>query len=126
VEALVVPNGDDPVDFALQSTRQGYVEGVIRDQATGDPIWLAEAAIEGSETLQAAADGSGAYTLVEIPPGSYRLVASHPRYLPATVDVVVADGAGVTVDVVLQRRPLVGSHRGVVSNAANGQPIAGV
>lgn len=78
--------------------QSGKITGVVKDASSGDPIVGANVIIEGT-TLGAAADGNGVYFILNVPPGTYRLVASAVGYARETVvNVVVSADQTITRD----------------------------
>lgn len=125
-DALVVANGDDPLDFRLAPTLLGEVAGTVTDAATGEPVAYAEVGIEGSTFLSAVTDGDGTYRLLAVPAGAHTIVATSPEHFPqASTGFSVSAGATATFDAVLPPRPKVGGLAGHVLDAATSAPIAG-
>ncbi|MBI4417316.1 MAG: TonB-dependent receptor [Ignavibacteriales bacterium] len=82
--------------------QSGKITGVAKDATSGDPIVGANVIIEGT-TLGGAADGNGVYFILNVPPGTYRLVASAVGYARQTVtNVGVSADQTVTQDFSLQ------------------------
>ncbi|MEX2206809.1 MAG: carboxypeptidase-like regulatory domain-containing protein [Myxococcota bacterium] len=126
IHAVVLVNAVDPLEFGLRSSRRGYLTGVIRDASTGFGIEGASVQIGTSEFLRARTDSSGAYNVVAVPPGTYSVQATHPRYLSATTaSVIVPDAAGATLDVALAHRPMTGGIAGTVTDLDSGALVAG-
>lgn len=92
------------------ATPGGYVDGVVTDNNTGDPVNGAQVASQanpGQAGVTAAnpADpnlANGFYWLFASPPGSTQFTASDGNYTPSTQTVNVADNAVVHQDWVLQ------------------------
>jgi hypothetical protein len=80
----------------------GKITGVVKDASSGDPIVGANVIIDGT-TLGAAADANGAYFILNVPPGTYRLVASAVGYArQAVTDVMISADQTLTQDFGLQ------------------------
>ena len=57
----------------------GKISGVIKDASTGEPLPAVNVVIEGT-TLGGATDNEGHYFIINIPPGTYTLLASMVGY----------------------------------------------
>ncbi|MEE8596669.1 MAG: carboxypeptidase-like regulatory domain-containing protein, partial [bacterium] len=57
----------------------GKIAGKVIDAETGEPLIGADVIVEGSE-LGAATDEIGEYTVLYVPVGTYRIVASYISY----------------------------------------------
>jgi len=124
IQAFVVPNGDEILDFRLRRTAEGQVAGTVMDAVTGEPVTLAEVRLlDGS--LATASDGDGSYELLGVPPGTRDLEVVHPRYFPAPATLSVAPDETVPLSVSLDPRPTSGSLSGRVLDAATGEPVPG-
>jgi len=65
----------------------GKIAGKVMDRETNDPLPGVNLIIEGT-TMGAAADANGNYVILNVPVGSYRLVASMIGYTAITVENV--------------------------------------
>lgn len=82
--------------------QSGKITGAVKDASNGDPVVGANVIIEGT-TFGAAADGNGVYFILNVPPGTYRLVASAVGYARQTVaNVTVSADQTVTQDFNMQ------------------------
>jgi len=72
----------------------GTVAGTVSDVSTGDVLPFANVSVEGTD-LGAAADGSGAFVIENVPAGSYTVTASVMGYKASSETVTV--GSGTTV-----------------------------
>jgi hypothetical protein len=133
-ESIVVIHGQvtQPVDFALEpvGNQNGGIGGRVTDAATGDAIAGALIIANGpnghGETYSYACGG---YQIAELPQGKYRVCASAAGYqsqmYPESVLVVAGQvTTGVNFALVASGGGT-GSIAGFVSNAGNGEPIAG-
>ena len=68
---------------------EGSVAGRIVDSSTGSPLAGASVSVDG---YSATSDGSGNFSIANIPSGSYTLTVSSPNYNPATQAVTVVAG----------------------------------
>lgn len=102
----------------------GWLQGVVRDANTSDPINLAEveATSPPTLTLSTLTAGNGAYSL-QVPVGAYTVTASAYGYMPQTVsDVQVLSGTITTQDFDLTPADFV-TVTGTVRDALTGWPI---
>src|SRR5690606_27235857 len=107
-DALVVANGDDPLEFRLAPTRLGEVAGIVTDAATGAPIAYVEVGVEGSTFLTTVTDGDGSYRLLAVPAGTHTLFARSPEHFPqASAGLFVTADATASFDAALAPRPKV-------------------
>jgi Carboxypeptidase regulatory-like domain len=87
----------------------GTITGVVRGhlQARGDPLPFAVVlATTAGVERSAVADSLGRYRVEDVPAGLVRLRVMHPGHDSAPLEVVVAAGRTVFVDVDLQRNPI--------------------
>jgi hypothetical protein len=76
----------------------GVLSGRVTDES-GGVITGARIELSGPSTKQATSDGSGAYRVAGLAPGTYTMVITKARFAPfARADVQVAPGAVVTLD----------------------------
>lgn len=86
----------------------GKISGSVRDKSTGEPLAGASIVVEGT-TMGAAADGSGYYFIINIPPGKYRLKAMMMGYTATVIiDVQVIIDLTTKVDFQLEQTILAG------------------
>ncbi len=69
---------------ALVFAQSGKITGSVKDASSGEAIIGANVVIEGT-TLGGAADVNGVYYILNIPPGSYNVIASAVGYARSTV-----------------------------------------
>lgn len=92
----------------VDSGTTGKIAGVIKDKATGAPLVGANVVIEGT-TLGAAADGSGYFFIINVPPGKYRLKAMMMGYKSVIkTDVQVTIDLTTKIDFALEPTVLMG------------------
>ncbi|MFK7808174.1 MAG: carboxypeptidase-like regulatory domain-containing protein [Saprospiraceae bacterium] len=85
------------------------IRGNVYDSETGAAIEFGNVLLEGT-TLGTTTDGSGFFTISNVPAGTYKIVATYIGYVPSDVEVVVREGSiiykkiqlaeGVNLDVV--------------------------
>jgi hypothetical protein len=124
LSVLVVPRGEQKVEFRLRSLTEARLAGSIVDADTGEPISLAEVRLVNG-FLAAASDADGSYLLLSIPPGSRRLEVVHPAYLSQTVTLDLTADIEARLDFALEPRPTIGGITGIVRERATNAPIVG-
>jgi hypothetical protein len=101
---------------------QGTVNGTVTDAATGQPLAGANVIVEGT-TMGAAADAEGAFTIVNVPEGTYTITASVIGY--ASVSKTVNVTGTVTVNFALETSALQLSGLEVLASRATREtPVA--
>lgn len=93
----------------------GKIAGKVVDTETGEPLIGADVIVEGSE-LGAATDEEGEYTVLYVPVGTYRIVASYISYDPYTYTNVVVNADQTTL-LNFRVRPTVIEVKGVTAVA---------
>jgi hypothetical protein len=119
------------IDFALTAIVYGSISGTVTD-TTGAVVTGAfiEARKLGMPyTLHTRTDSTGAYTLVHVMAGNYRVRAYKPGYIPGAYpdSVVVAAGQAVTgINIVMGvvPPPFNGTIAGLVTDDSTGAPVA--
>jgi subtilisin family serine protease/uncharacterized membrane protein len=110
-------------NFSLsQIILPGSITGSIID-AKGSPI-VGVAVTDGTRT--ATTDASGKYTIANVPPGTYQVVASKGGYQSSSRTISVLQGATAIANFSLSQIILPGSITGSVTNAKDGSSIVGV
>ena len=91
----VVSGGAVVADFSLDEVIVfGSITGTVTDAASGSPI-VGALVTDGTRTTTT--DALGKYTVPNVPPGTYQLIASKSGYAISTSTVtVVSDGTAVT------------------------------
>jgi protocatechuate 3,4-dioxygenase beta subunit len=135
-EATPVPVTEDQnaenIDFVLAGYDQqetGTISGVITDASGGDPLAGAYVVAQGSipwNTRHAVSAEDGSYTVEDLRPDSYTVVAHKEDYFPNQYpDDVVVDGDDITdIDIALTAIVPTGIT-GTVTDADTGDPIEG-
>lgn len=85
--------------------RGGSISGFVRDSATGETLILANVLLSGT-TFGAATNTSGYYAVAGVPAGTYTLVASYLGYEDRTMEVQVAEGEQLRLDLELAPQAL--------------------
>jgi len=93
---------------AAQEPAVTVVRGEVRDQGNGAPLpgALVEIHPEAGQPRTALADSEGGYRLVGIPPGRGLLRARHLGHTIVEIEVVVADGQEMVLDIALPLHPV--------------------
>ena len=99
----------------LFASEYGRISGRVTDSETGEPLIGADVIVEGTE-LGAATDERGEYTVLYVPAGTYRVVASYISYDPFTYASVVVN-ADQTTPLSFRLRPTVIEVQGVTAVA---------
>ncbi|HID93813.1 MAG TPA: TonB-dependent receptor [bacterium (Candidatus Stahlbacteria)] len=82
----------------------GKIAGVVTDEETGKPLPAANVIVIGTP-LGAAADQSGRYVILNVPPGTYSVKASMMGYAPVTLtDVKVSADVTTSLNIALSPR----------------------
>lgn len=89
-------------DLFVQATRPALIEGIVRDESTGDAIRDVLIRIDGYRT-GTVSDERGRFTLSGVPPGDLTLVAEHVAYGEARGRISVSPED--TLDVEIGLRP---------------------
>jgi uncharacterized membrane protein len=99
----------------------GSITGSATDAKDGSPM---VGATVSDGTRAATTDAFGKYTIVDVPAGSYQVVASKAGYQSSSLTVTVVAGATAIANFSLSQIILPGSITGSVANA-KGSPIVG-
>ena len=81
------------------------IQGTVVNAETGEPLPLVNIVIEGT-SRGSGADDNGRFSIIDIPPGNYRLIASALGYETVAREVEVAPTETVRVDFRLRESPL--------------------
>jgi uncharacterized membrane protein len=100
----------------------GTISGQVTDDADGSAISGVEVS-DGSRT--ALTDGAGSYTIDNVPPGSYQVVASKDGYESSSLTVTVLEGNTAAANLCLTRIIVPGSITGSITDAKDGSAISG-
>lgn len=121
--AIVQVNTIKTVNFAL-ATQPGTISGTVIDAATTNPIQGALVEIFDGFTLIGFSDTdiNGNYTIPDLAPGTYIVVATAMDYQDHVTGATVVSNVTTTVDFALQSNP--GTISGTVTNVATAAPIA--
>ena len=98
--------------------RNSEISGVVTDKATGEPLPGASVFIDGTSRGTATND-VGEYRILQVPPGSYVLVASYIGYQEVRTDITVG-GEGIVVDIEMEFTTIEGGDV-IVTAQAEGQ-----
>ena len=111
-------------DFSLESI-PGTIAGTVTDSSTTDPIEGAFVEVFDGPVLIGSADTdvNGDYTIPDLDPGNYTVVAIATDFQASFVGASVSSSTTTTVDFALDPDP--GTIAGRVTDASNGLPLAG-
>ena len=87
------------VSLTTYAQNGGIVRGNVFDKGSGEPIIYGTVLLEGT-TIGTDTDLDGFFSLGNVPPGDYNLIASYVGYNSATVPVTVTAG-GITYERIL-------------------------
>ena len=107
--------GSDPVP-------PGAITGQVTDAEDGSAISGAQVS-DGTRT--ALTDALGSYTIDNVPPGNYQVVASKEGYQTSSSTVSVMSGTTAEANFSLSQITVPGSITGTVTDAEAGSPIVG-
>lgn len=83
------------IGMFLFASEFGRISGRVVDAETSEPLIGADVIVEGTE-LGAATDANGEFTVLYVPAGTYRVVASYISYNPFTYSNVVVNSDQTT------------------------------
>jgi len=119
----VLSGGTAIADFSLDEVIvPGTITGTVTSAKDGSAISGAQVS-DGSRT--ALTDTLGSYTIGNVPPGSYQVVADKEGYQTSSLTVNVLSGATAVANFSLNEIILPGSITGSVTDVKDGSPIVG-
>jgi len=101
----VLPDVVVTYDIGMDANLFGGIDGTVTDSDTGNPLVGAEinAISDGGYEYTEITDNNGYYNIVDVVAETYDVYCSFPNYPTGIVeDVVVVDGAVITVDFALE------------------------
>ncbi|MFQ3545546.1 carboxypeptidase regulatory-like domain-containing protein [Halobacillus rhizosphaerae] len=122
---FTVAQGQTVMQNVTLIDQPGTLSGEVTDDTTGDPVQGASIQMinqSGVTIATATTDMAGNYTIDNLPPGSYTVTVSQPRYASQTLGVIIVANGLTVLDVQLTLRA--GVIQGTVENS-NNQPISG-
>ncbi|RMH49571.1 MAG: carboxypeptidase-like regulatory domain-containing protein, partial [Bacteroidetes bacterium] len=81
-----------------RAQERASVSGFVRDATSGETLLLANVVLEGT-TLGTATNNAGYYTLPNLPPGAYTLVARYIGYRDFRAAISLAPGEHLRLDI---------------------------
>jgi len=119
----VLSGGTAVANFSLNEVIVfGTITGTVTDAEDGSAIWGAQVS-DGISTVLT--DATGQYTINDVPPGSYQVVASKAGYENSSSTVAVLAGSTAVANFSLNEVIVPGSITGSVTDAEDGSPIVG-
>ncbi|MDR8393578.1 TonB-dependent receptor [Aliifodinibius sp. S!AR15-10] len=86
--------------FSASSYSQGVISGTVIDGTSGETLPGANVSIQGTQ-IGASTDADGEYTISDVDPGTYTLVATFIGYQQSTQQVTIASGETVEANFTL-------------------------
>jgi hypothetical protein len=111
--------GENRLNFTLQSTQTGTLEGTIRSTVAAE-VPNVQVSVEEITDKEDITGNDGIYRIRNIPFGKYTLVAAHPNFLPFSREVIISE-AFVTVNINITPK-LLSSLTGIVASAVCRSP----
>ncbi|MDX1684405.1 MAG: choice-of-anchor B family protein [Saprospiraceae bacterium] len=110
--------------YVLDATYQRacYLEGMVTDAATGDPIPNVSVEIQSSFFNSELTDFTGNYKTGQAESGMFDVVFSHPEYIDQTIEVELVNGEVEILNVELFSRPFF-TATGLVIDAVSKDPV---
>ena len=119
----VVSGSTAVANFSLsQIILSGNITGSVTDAKGGSAI-VGATVSDGTRT--ATTDASGNYTIANVPPDNYQVVASKEGYQSSSLTVNVVSGSTAVANFSLSQIILSGNITGSVTDAKDGSPIVG-
>jgi thermitase len=115
----VVAGSTTVANFALAEI-PGSIAGTVTSAKDGSPL-VGATVTDGTRTTTT--DGTGKYTIANVPPGTYQVTASKAGYQSSSVTVMVVAGNTVVANFSLSETP--GAITGTLTSAKDGSVIAG-
>jgi Carboxypeptidase regulatory-like domain/Prenyltransferase and squalene oxidase repeat len=105
----------------------GTMTGKVVDAVSKLPLAGASVTLHGNNSIKATTDTSGSFTLAGIPSGNQQLEVSLAGYASATATVEMVAGVSLNLgSLPLSFNPTTGAIKGIITTAADGQPLSGV
>lgn len=124
IGALVASNATTTINVAL-TPNPGTVTGQVTDAQTGAPLASATIVVLQNVTIitSIVTDSNGNYTIDNLAPGNYTLVANAAQYKIAIMGVSISSNTIAVVNFALESRS--GTIAGTVTDSATTDPISG-
>lgn len=128
-ETVVVVQADQNTiaNFSLDpiGPNPGILSGTVTDADTSMPIAGAAILVFSNNMLieEVLTDPSGNYSIDDLPPGSYKVVAHSPHHQMQILPATIQANQTTTVNFSLESNP--STIQGQITNALTGQPIPG-
>lgn len=99
VEASAAPiltaGVEDTIRLVLLAKPLGALSGTVRDRLSDEPLEDADVSLEWTP-IHEHTDGSGAYTLLDVPSDVYRIEVARPGYIPFDFERAIGAGANTS------------------------------
>ncbi|MED4051937.1 carboxypeptidase regulatory-like domain-containing protein [Priestia megaterium] len=124
-EAVVIVNQEIILNFSL-TPNPGTILGTVLNQQNGQPLGGVGVVVRqfspaGPVVANSATDGNGVFTIPNLAPGTYTVIATLPNFGTSAASVEVITNSSSTVKLALTPNP--GAVQGVATNAASGAPL---
>ncbi|MEK1833445.1 carboxypeptidase regulatory-like domain-containing protein [Priestia megaterium] len=124
-ETLVVINEETTLNFDL-TPNPGTIQGTVTNQQSGQPLGRVSIVVRqfspaGPVVANSATDGNGLFTIPNLAPGIYTVIATVPNFGISAASVEVVTNSSSTVQLALSPNP--GTVQGVVTDAQTGDTL---
>jgi hypothetical protein len=113
------------VAWSFTTAPAGTIAGKVSTSMGGTAIGGATVSTT-TGSFVATTDAGGNYTIADVPPGTYTVIAAKTGYEEGTGSVTVTAGATATVNIALSAQPTTGTIAGTVMEAATQVGLTGV
>jgi thermitase len=121
--ATVLSGGTAVADFSLNEIiLPGSITGTVTDAKDGSPI---AGAVVSDGTRTTTTDATGKYTIANMMPDTYQVMASKSDYHGSSLTVTVLPGGTTVANFPLSEIIIPGTITGMVTDAKDGSPIVG-
>ena len=121
---ILLPSCKSPSSPDMDGVTTGTINGTVTDTSTGSPIAGANVSTQPATTTTTT-DAQGTYSISNVAPGSYTVIASASGYITGNASATVTGGQTATANLALQPSPTTGTISGTVTDESTGTPIAG-
>jgi len=104
--------------------RGAFLEGNVRDEATGNPINGVAIRIAAEEANESNSNATGTYKTGLSEGGTFEVIFTHPEYRTGSAQVTLENGVLVILDIALVKKPIL-TISGQIMEAVGCDPIEG-